>query len=38
MFREQNLYMIPVGKEEEAKIGGVIFLPPILERSEADEI
>lgn len=34
----KSLYMIPVEKEEETKIGGVIFLPPILERSETDEI
>ena len=34
----KSLYMIPVEKEEETKIGGVIFLPPILERSETDGI
>ena len=34
----KSLYMIPVEKEEESKIGGVIFLPPILERSETDGI
>ena len=33
----KSLYMIPVEKEE-TTIGGVIFLPPILERSENDGI
>lgn len=34
----KSLYMIPVEKEEETKIGGVIFLPPIMERSETNEM
>lgn len=34
----KSLYMIPVKKEEEAKVAGVIILPPVLEKSESDEI
>ena len=32
----KDLYMIPVKKEEDEEAGGVIFLPPVLERGEED--